>query len=143
MIDVISFVELCCLRAVLVILLSLQIGRVYRSCSKGAIITCRCTIPSSKSGSAKEKGSDKEEESRRKGRRSLSNSSAVAAAYVAYLNKLFGQVSSTLMLLWPDVAEACVTNLATSSMSSLKVFAIKVAFYAAISKREGSAGKMA
>ncbi|KAM9770088.1 calcium-binding protein 4 isoform 1-T1 [Menidia menidia] len=32
-----------------------------------------------------------QEEGGRKGKRSLSNSSAVAAAYVAYLNKLFGQ----------------------------------------------------
>lgn len=91
-------------------------------------MTCRCTIYSSKSGSAKEKSSDKEDESRRKGRRSLSNSSAVAAAYVAYLNKLFGQVSSTLELLRPDVAEAWVTNLATMSASSLKVLSIKVVF---------------
>lgn len=106
-------------------------------------MTWRCTIYSSKSGSAKEKGSDKEEESRRKGRRSLSNSSAVAAAYVAYLNKLFGQVSSMLMLLWPDVAEACVTNLATVFKSSLKVFAIKVVYYVTITKRESSAGTMA
>lgn len=71
---------------------------VYASGSEGASITCRCTIPSSKS-SPKEKGSGKEDESGRKGRRSLSNSSAVAAAYVAYLNKLFGQVSSALVLL--------------------------------------------
>ncbi|XP_034045034.1 calcium-binding protein 4 [Thalassophryne amazonica] len=35
--------------------------------------------------------SSKEEEPRRKSRRSLSNSSAVAAAYISYLNKLFGQ----------------------------------------------------
>lgn len=35
------------------------------------------------------------EEARRHSKRSLSNSSAVAAAYISYLNKLFGQVSST------------------------------------------------
>nr|XP_046270237.1 calcium-binding protein 4 [Scatophagus argus] len=44
----------------------------------------------SKSPPAQGKGSG-EEDGRRRGRRSLSNSSAVAAAYVSYLNKLFGQ----------------------------------------------------
>ncbi|KAM9857514.1 calcium-binding protein 4 [Aulostomus maculatus] len=44
----------------------------------------------SKSPSAQGKGSA-DEEARRRGRRSLSNSSAVAAAYISYLNKLFGQ----------------------------------------------------
>lgn len=58
-------------------------------------ITHKCAICSSKSTSAKEKGSGGEE-GRRKSKRSLSNSSAVAAAYVAYLNKLFGQVSPTV-----------------------------------------------
>ncbi|XP_047189859.1 calcium-binding protein 4 [Scophthalmus maximus] len=44
----------------------------------------------SQSPSAKGKGSG-EEEARRHSKRSLSNSSAVAAAYIAFLNKLFGQ----------------------------------------------------
>ncbi|XP_029994456.1 calcium-binding protein 4 isoform X2 [Sphaeramia orbicularis] len=41
-----------------------------------------------KSPSEQEKG---EEGAQRRGKRSLSNSSAVAAAYISYLNKLFGQ----------------------------------------------------
>ncbi|XP_068558371.1 calcium-binding protein 4 [Cebidichthys violaceus] len=44
----------------------------------------------SKSSSAQGKGSG-EEDARRHSKRSLSNSSAVAAAYISYLNKLFGQ----------------------------------------------------
>ncbi|XP_074486137.1 calcium-binding protein 4 [Sebastes fasciatus] len=44
----------------------------------------------SKSPSAKEKGSV-EEDAGRNSKRSLSNSSAVAAAYISFLNKLFGQ----------------------------------------------------
>lgn len=40
-----------------------------------------------------EKKGSGQEESRRRSRRSLSNSSAMAAAYISYLNKLFGQVS--------------------------------------------------
>ncbi|KAK2918961.1 hypothetical protein Q8A73_003332 [Channa argus] len=44
----------------------------------------------SQSSSAQNKGSG-EEQSRRRSKRSLSNSSAVAAAYISYLNKLFGQ----------------------------------------------------
>ncbi|XP_070684230.1 calcium-binding protein 4 [Pempheris klunzingeri] len=44
----------------------------------------------SKSPSSQAKGSG-EEEIGRKSKRSLSNSSAVAAAYISYLNKLFGQ----------------------------------------------------
>ncbi|XP_029015703.1 calcium-binding protein 4 isoform X2 [Betta splendens] len=43
-----------------------------------------------RSPSAQQKGAG-EERARRRGKRSLSNSSAVAAAYVSYLNKLFGQ----------------------------------------------------
>ncbi|XP_038569345.1 calcium-binding protein 4 isoform X1 [Micropterus salmoides] len=45
----------------------------------------------SKSPLAQGKGSGSEDETRRSGRRSLSNSSTVAAAYISYLNKLFGQ----------------------------------------------------
>ncbi|XP_070776954.1 calcium-binding protein 4 [Enoplosus armatus] len=45
----------------------------------------------SKSPSAQGKDSSSDDESRRRGKRSLSNSSAVAAAYISYLNKLFGQ----------------------------------------------------
>ncbi|KAM9314837.1 calcium-binding protein 4 [Pholidichthys leucotaenia] len=45
----------------------------------------------SKSQSPKTQGKVSEEESSRRSKRSLSNSSAVAAAYVTYLNKLFGQ----------------------------------------------------
>ncbi|XP_072318971.1 calcium-binding protein 4 [Eucyclogobius newberryi] len=44
-----------------------------------------------KSPSSKEKSSTEEGPKQRRGKRSLSNSSAVAAAYVAFLNKLFGQ----------------------------------------------------
>ncbi|KAM9362858.1 calcium-binding protein 4 [Symphorus nematophorus] len=44
----------------------------------------------SKSPSAQGKGSG-DEDGRRRSKRSLSNSSAVAAAYISYLNKLFGQ----------------------------------------------------
>ncbi|MED6259109.1 hypothetical protein ATANTOWER_017093 [Ataeniobius toweri] len=47
----------------------------------------------SKSSSAKGNGRE-EEEGKQKSKRSLSNSSMVAAAYISYLNKLFGQVSS-------------------------------------------------
>lgn len=47
---------------------------------------------SSKLPSEEKKGSG-QEEGRRRSRRSLSNSSAMAAAYISYLNKLFGQVS--------------------------------------------------
>lgn len=47
----------------------------------------------SKSPSAQGKSSE-EEEGRRNSKRNLSKSSAVAAAYVAFLNKLFGEVSS-------------------------------------------------
>uniref|UniRef100_A0AAQ5XJQ7 Calcium binding protein 4 n=1 Tax=Amphiprion ocellaris TaxID=80972 RepID=A0AAQ5XJQ7_AMPOC len=45
----------------------------------------------SKSQSPKAQGKDSEEEGSRRSKRSLSNSSAVAAAYISYLNKLFGQ----------------------------------------------------
>ncbi|XP_062285906.1 calcium-binding protein 4 [Scomber scombrus] len=46
----------------------------------------------SKSQSPAAKGKDSgEDDSHRRGRRSLSNSSAVAAAYISFLNKLFGQ----------------------------------------------------
>ncbi|XP_029907833.1 calcium-binding protein 4 [Myripristis murdjan] len=47
----------------------------------------------SKSDSRKsaQKDSEEEEEGQPRGKRSLSHSSAVAAAYVSYLNKLFGQ----------------------------------------------------
>lgn len=55
-------------------------------------IACKYTLHSSKS-STMEKASE-EEGSKRKSKRSLSNSSLVAAAYISYLNKLFGQVSS-------------------------------------------------
>lgn len=66
----------------------------------------------------------------------------MAAAYVAYLNKLFGQVSSTLMLLWPDGGEAWKTNVATVFTSSLEGFAINVLFYITITeRRESGAGK--
>lgn len=51
------------------------------------------SLHSTKSPSAQEKGSAGKQPGRRS-KRSLSNSSAVAAAYVSYLNKLFGQVSS-------------------------------------------------
>lgn len=51
-------------------------------------------FPSSKLPSEEKKGSG-QEEGRRRSRRSLSNSSAMAAAYISYLNKLFGQVSLT------------------------------------------------
>ncbi|KAK7929643.1 hypothetical protein WMY93_006038 [Mugilogobius chulae] len=45
----------------------------------------------SPSSSSKEKSSTEEGTKQRRSKRSLSNSSSVAAAYVAYLNKLFGQ----------------------------------------------------
>ncbi|XP_055077708.1 calcium-binding protein 4 [Periophthalmus magnuspinnatus] len=45
----------------------------------------------SPSSSSQEKSSNAEGQKQRRGKRSLSNSSAVAAAYVAFLNKLFGQ----------------------------------------------------
>ncbi|XP_061600931.1 calcium-binding protein 4 [Cololabis saira] len=45
----------------------------------------------SKSPNAKGKSPAGEEDDGRKSKRSLSNSSAVAAAYISYLNKLFGQ----------------------------------------------------
>ncbi|XP_031727389.1 calcium-binding protein 4 [Anarrhichthys ocellatus] len=57
---------------------ALQLSLSRKFCSK------------SESPSAKGKGSG-EEEARRHSKRSLSNSSAVAAAYISYLNKLFGQ----------------------------------------------------
>lgn len=57
-------------------------------------LTRKCTLHSSKSPSAKGKGSG-DEDGRRNSKRSLSNSSVVAAAYISYLNKLFGQVSLT------------------------------------------------
>ncbi|PWA30655.1 hypothetical protein CCH79_00009309 [Gambusia affinis] len=53
-------------------------------------IACKYTLHSSKS-STMEKASE-EEGSKRKSKRSLSNSSLVAAAYISYLNKLFGQL---------------------------------------------------
>lgn len=56
-------------------------------------LTHKWTLHSSKSPSQQKKGSEGED-GRRRGRRSLSNSSAMAAAYISYLNKLFGQVSS-------------------------------------------------
>lgn len=56
-------------------------------------ITYKCPLHSTKSPSTKGKGPDGAEGGR-KGKRSLSNSSAVAAAYISFLNKLFGQVSS-------------------------------------------------
>ncbi|XP_067354264.1 calcium-binding protein 4 [Channa argus] len=57
---------------------ALQLSLSKKFCSK------------SQSSSAQNKGSG-EEQSRRRSKRSLSNSSAVAAAYISYLNKLFGQ----------------------------------------------------
>lgn len=58
-------------------------------------LTHKWTFHSSKSPS-EQKRSSREEEGRRRSRRSLSNSSAMAAAYISYLNKLFGQVSSPM-----------------------------------------------
>lgn len=55
-------------------------------------MTRKCTLHSTKTPSAQEKGSG-DEDGQRRGKRS-STSSAVAAAYITYLNKLFGQVSS-------------------------------------------------
>lgn len=56
-------------------------------------LTYKCSLHSSKSPAAQKKGSG-EDEGRRRSKRSLSNSSAMAAAYISYLNKLFGQVST-------------------------------------------------
>lgn len=56
------------------------------------------SLHSTKSPLAQEKGSG-EKQPGRHSKRSLSNSSVVAAAYVSYLNKLFGQVSSKARLL--------------------------------------------
>ena len=48
---------------------------------------------SSKSLSSSRTSGKEAEEAQQRGKRSLSHTSAVAAAYVSYLNKLFGQVS--------------------------------------------------
>ncbi|XP_077460988.1 calcium-binding protein 4 isoform X1 [Stigmatopora argus] len=60
----------------------------------------------SKSPATPKKGNVSEEESRRRGKRSLSNSSAVAAAYIAYLNKLFGQERELMPLELDELREA-------------------------------------
>ncbi|XP_011473579.1 calcium-binding protein 2 isoform X1 [Oryzias latipes] len=53
------------------------------------------------------KGKDPgEEEGKRKSKRSLSNSSMVAAAYVSYLNKLFGQERELMPLELDELQEA-------------------------------------
>ncbi|MEQ2219913.1 hypothetical protein ILYODFUR_000004 [Ilyodon furcidens] len=62
-------------------------------CNGSQQIACKYTLHSSKSSTAKGNGRE-EEEGKQKSKRSLSNSSMVAAAYISYLNKLFGQVSS-------------------------------------------------
>ncbi|XP_039469831.1 calcium-binding protein 4 isoform X1 [Oreochromis aureus] len=51
-------------------------------------------------------GKGPEEQGSRRGKRSLSNSSAVAAAYVAYLNKLFGQERQLMPLEIDELQEA-------------------------------------
>ncbi|XP_061882267.1 calcium-binding protein 2-like [Entelurus aequoreus] len=60
----------------------------------------------SKSPATPKKASGGGEETCRRSKRSLSNSSAVAAAYVAYLNKLFGQERELMPLELDELREA-------------------------------------
>ncbi|XP_061627095.1 calcium-binding protein 2-like [Phyllopteryx taeniolatus] len=61
----------------------------------------------SKSPTAQKKGNGGgDQESRRRGKRSLGNSSAVAAAYIAYLDKLFGQERELMPLEFDELREA-------------------------------------
>ncbi|XP_047221650.1 calcium-binding protein 4 isoform X1 [Girardinichthys multiradiatus] len=59
----------------------------------------------SKSSSAKGNGRE-EEEGKQKNKRSISNSSMVAAAYISYLNKLFGQERELMPLEIDELQEA-------------------------------------
>ncbi|CAL8287924.1 unnamed protein product [Arctogadus glacialis] len=56
----------------------------------------------SKSLSSSRASGKEAEEAQQRGKRSLSHTSAVAAAYVSYLNKLFGQVSGPTSTSWLD-----------------------------------------
>ncbi|XP_061535527.1 calcium-binding protein 4 isoform X3 [Phycodurus eques] len=61
----------------------------------------------SKSPTAQKKGNGGgDQESRRRGKRSLGNGSAAAAAYIAYLDKLFGQERELMPLEFDELREA-------------------------------------